>query len=100
MTFPKFLIIIVFSILFLSAPNVSTAEDRDWLIQQEAVTKSGPGTPIVGQRWSMGSLKNDLMFNIHLDASPDMLMGNWYGDIRSQERFSSPHLVGKNHGCL
>ncbi len=86
MNYLKTIFISIISMTFLFS-SAMAADDIDWLVSHEAVTESGPGTPIVGKRWSMGTIKNDLMFNIHLDAAPDMLMGNWYGDIRSTERF-------------
>ena len=65
----------------------SGAKDMSWETSTQPVYQAGPGTAVIGKRWSMGARSSDVNFYIHLDAQTNMQRGNWYGEIRSYEKF-------------
>lgn len=72
--------------LFVSG-TANSAQDASWATSTQAVYQAGPGTAVVGKRWSMRARSSDLNFHIHLDTQTNMQRGNWYGEIRSYEKF-------------
>ncbi len=78
---------IVFGWMLMATPALAGDGDVDWTVQKTEVTQAGPGTPVEGTRWSIGSQRDGILFIIHFDAKTDMSFGSWYGEIRSNEKF-------------
>ncbi len=83
----KLFLIITFAWMFITLPSHAQFEDVDWTIEKTRVYENGPGTPVEGTRWSIGSQRDEILFIIHFDAKTDMSFGNWYGEIRAKEKF-------------
>ena len=77
---------LVFTALFYVG-IANSADNLSWQTGFQPVHQAGPGSAVVGKRWSLGSRSSDLNFYIHLDAQTNMERGNWYGEIRSYEKF-------------
>jgi len=78
---------IVCASYFLPLNFAHAAEGEDWQVRSGPVTQSGPGTPVAGNRYTLGAVNEGVEFIVILDSSLDMMRGNWYGHIRSSERF-------------
>ena len=81
----KFLIIVLLS--FVLAPNLSAAEDVDWVFGKDAIYETDTNSPIIGTRWAIGSRKENVQLTFRLEVKTDMKRGGWFGDVRSSERF-------------
>lgn len=71
----------------LSITSVRAAEDVDWIASVDPIYESGPNTPIVASKWSLGSRRSEIVFSVMFDALLDMTRGNWYGEIAAPEKF-------------
>lgn len=88
MTFIKTLLVMCIC-TFLPLSPAQAEGDVDWTMEQSPIYEAGPGTPVVGTRWTIGSIREAVQFTLHLDTQTDMMQGNWHGDIRARERFFS-----------
>lgn len=71
----------------LSATLAYAADGVDWTMRVDPVHAAGQDTAVVGMRWTMGSVSQDIIIRLQLDTQTDMKRGNWHGNIQSKERF-------------
>lgn len=79
--------LLLFCVLLSLSGMASSADNMAWMPSNQPIFQAGPGTPVVGTRWSLRARSSDLNFHIHLDTQTDRQRGNWYGEIRSYEKF-------------
>jgi len=83
----RYIALCTFFLVFAFSQNSHATTAIDWTEAVQQIRESGPESRVVGTRWAIASLRENVQVNFRLEASNDMKQGGWIGDIKATEKF-------------